>query len=163
MTFKTKSYTLYLLNILFSDQWENYHLNWLLGQDIRDSTVGFYGFGGIGQAIAKRLGGFDIDRVLYTTRRRVAKDIEEEYNAKKVDFDTLLAESDFIVIASPLTKDTEGVFNATAFNKMKETAVLVNIARGSELEVPQLYKHFSIIHGSCPLKKSSTRMTFMRP
>lgn len=138
-------------------------MNWLLGQDIRDSTVGFYGFGGIGQAIAKRLSGFDIDRVLYTTRRRVAKDIEEEYNAKKVDFDTLLAESDFVIIASPLTKDTEGVFNATAFNKMKETAVLVNIARGSELDALQLCTHFSIIRGSCPSKKLSTSMTFTRP
>jgi len=125
---------LYLLGSK-SDKWENYHLNWLLGQDIRDSTVGFYGFGGIGQAIAKRLSGFDIDKVLYTTRRRVHKEIEEEFNAKKVDFDTLLAESDFVVIASPLTKDTQGVFNATAFNKMKQTAVLVNIARGSKLPV----------------------------
>lgn len=115
-----------------SDNWENYHLNWLLGQDVRDSTVGFFGFGGIGQAIAKRLSGFDISQVLYTTRRRVDKEIEKELNAKKVDFDTLLGESDFVVIASPLTPATQGIFNATAFNKMKKTAVLVNIARGSK-------------------------------
>jgi len=49
-----------------------------------------------------------------------------------VDFDTLLAESDFLIIASPLNKDTLGLFNATAFNKMKETAVLVNVGRGSK-------------------------------
>ncbi|XP_068150953.1 uncharacterized protein [Drosophila tropicalis] len=123
-----------------TDNWENYHLNWLLGQDIRDSTVGFYGFGGIGQAIAKRLLGFDIDQVLYTTRRRVHKEIEEELKAKKVDFDTLLAQSDFIVIASPLTADTQGVFNTTAFNKMKETAVLVNIGRGKIVNQDDLYE-----------------------
>ncbi|KRF98446.1 uncharacterized protein Dwil_GK15435, isoform B [Drosophila willistoni] len=123
-----------------TDNWENYHLNWLLGQDIRDSTVGFYGFGGIGQAIAKRLLGFDIDQVLYTTRRRVHKEIEEELKAKKVDFDTLLAQSDFIVIASPLTADTQGVFNATAFNKMKETAILVNIGRGKIVNQDDLYE-----------------------
>lgn len=99
---------------------------------MRDSTVGFFGFGGIGQAIAKRLSGFDISQVLYTTRRRVDKEIEKELNAKKVDFDTLLGESDFVVIASPLTPATQGIFNATAFNKMKKTAVLVNIARGSK-------------------------------
>lgn len=63
----------------------------MLGQDIRDSTVGFYGFGGIGQAIAKRLSGFEIGRVLYTTRSRVSEDIEQKFNATKVDFDTLLA------------------------------------------------------------------------
>ncbi|XP_001356851.3 glyoxylate reductase/hydroxypyruvate reductase-like isoform X1 [Drosophila pseudoobscura] len=123
-----------------TNNWENYHLNWMLGQDIRDSTVGFYGFGGIGQAIAKRLSGFDIDQVLYTTRRRVDKEIEKELNAKKVDFDTLLAQSDFVVIASPLTAATQGVFNATAFNKMKETAVLVNIGRGKIVNQDDLYE-----------------------
>ncbi|XP_017022444.1 glyoxylate reductase/hydroxypyruvate reductase [Drosophila kikkawai] len=121
------------------DQWENYHLNWLLGQDIRDSTVGFYGFGGIGQAIAQRLSGFDIDRVLYTTRSRVSPEIEEKFNAKKVDFDTLLAESDFLVIACPLTQETQGLFDATAFNKMKKTTVLVNIARGKIVNQDDLY------------------------
>ncbi|XP_039480478.1 glyoxylate reductase/hydroxypyruvate reductase-like isoform X2 [Drosophila santomea] len=112
----------------------------MLGQDIRGSTVGFYGFGGIGQAVAKRLMGFEIDRVLYTTRNRVRQDIEEQFNAKKVYFDTLLAESDFLIIASPLTKDTLGLFNATAFNKMKETAVLVNVGRGKIVNQDDLYE-----------------------
>ncbi|XP_052852832.1 glyoxylate reductase/hydroxypyruvate reductase [Drosophila gunungcola] len=122
-----------------SDNWDKDHLDWLLGQDIRDSTVGFYGFGGIGQAVAKRLSGFDIDRVLYTTRNRVSKEIEEQFNAKKIDFDTLLAESDFLVIASPLTKETQGLFDASAFNKMKRTAVLINVGRGKIVNQDDLY------------------------
>ncbi|KAH8271681.1 hypothetical protein KR044_000934, partial [Drosophila immigrans] len=120
-------------------KWEDFHLNFLLGQDVRDSVVGFFGFGGIGQAIAKRLSGFDIDQVLYTTRRRIDKETEKELNAKKVDFDELLAKSDFVVIASPLTPATQGIFNATAFNKMKRTAVLVNIARGKIVNQNDLY------------------------
>ncbi|XP_039950030.1 glyoxylate reductase/hydroxypyruvate reductase-like isoform X2 [Bactrocera tryoni] len=123
-----------------TNNWETYTLNWMLGQDLRDSVVGFYGFGGIAQAIAKRLSGFDIDSVLYTTRRRVDEEIEKEYNAKKVDFDTMLAQSDFVIIAAPLTKETAGVFNATAFGKMKKTAVLVNIARGGVVNQPDLYE-----------------------
>ncbi|XP_053959262.1 glyoxylate reductase/hydroxypyruvate reductase-like isoform X1 [Anastrepha ludens] len=123
-----------------TDTWEDFHLNWMLGRDLRDSVVGFYGFGGIAQNIAKRLKGFDIDSILYTTRRRVAPEIEQEYNAKKADFDTMLAESDFVVIAAPLTKDTAGVFNATAFGKMKKTAVLVNIGRGGIVNQPDLYE-----------------------
>ncbi|XP_032591898.1 glyoxylate reductase/hydroxypyruvate reductase isoform X2 [Drosophila grimshawi] len=119
--------------------WENYHLNWMLGQDVRDSVVGFYGFGGIGQAIAKRLSSFDIDQVLYTTRRRVHREIEQELNAKKVPFDELLNKSDFVVICAPLSAETQGVFNATAFNKMKTTAVLVNIARGKIVKQNDLY------------------------
>ncbi|KAH8350752.1 hypothetical protein KR084_008708, partial [Drosophila pseudotakahashii] len=122
-----------------SGNWDKDHLDWMLGQDIRDSTVGFYGFGGIGQAVAKRLLGFDIDRVLYTTRSRVSEEIEEKFNAKKVDFDTLLAESDFLVIAAPLNKETQGLFNATAFNKMKKTAVLVNVGRGKIVNQDDLY------------------------
>ncbi|XP_017121315.1 glyoxylate reductase/hydroxypyruvate reductase [Drosophila elegans] len=122
-----------------SDNWDKDHLDWLLGQDIRGSTVGFYGFGGIGQAVAKRLSGFDIDRVLYTTRNRVSKEIEEQFNAKKIDFDTLLAESDFLVIASPLTKETQGLFNASAFNRMKRTAVLINVGRGKIVNQDDLY------------------------
>ncbi|XP_049302534.1 glyoxylate reductase/hydroxypyruvate reductase isoform X2 [Bactrocera dorsalis] len=123
-----------------SNNWETYTLNWLLGQDLRDSVVGFYGFGGIAQAIATRLSGFDIDSVLYTTRSRVSEEIEKKYNAKKVDFDTMLAQSDFVIIASPLTKETAGVFNATAFAKMKKTAVLVNIARGGVVNQQDLYE-----------------------
>ncbi|XP_016964136.1 glyoxylate reductase/hydroxypyruvate reductase [Drosophila biarmipes] len=123
-----------------SDNWDKDHLDWMLGQDIRDSTVGFYGFGGIGQAVAKRLSGFDIDRVLYTTRNRVSEEIERKFKASKVDFDTLLAESDFLVIASPLNKDTQGLFNASAFNKMKKTAVLVNVGRGKIVNQDDLYE-----------------------
>ncbi|XP_049302525.1 glyoxylate reductase/hydroxypyruvate reductase [Bactrocera dorsalis] len=123
-----------------TNNWETYTQNWMLGQDFRNSVVGFYGFGGIAQTIAKRLSGFDIDSVLYTTRSRVSEEIEKEYNAKKVDFDTMLAQSDFIIIAAPLTKETAGVFNATAFGKMKKTAVLVNIARGGVVNQQDLYE-----------------------
>ncbi|XP_030383789.1 glyoxylate reductase/hydroxypyruvate reductase isoform X2 [Scaptodrosophila lebanonensis] len=122
-----------------SNNWESFHLNWLLGQDIRDSTVGFFGFGGIGQAIAKRLSGFDIEQVLYTTRRRLSKELETEFNAKKVEFDELLSKSDFIIIAAPLTPETQGIFNATTFGKMKSNAVLINIGRGKIINQNDLY------------------------
>jgi len=120
--------------------WENYHLNWMLGQDIRDATVGFYGFGGIGTTIAKRLAGFDIGDVLYTTRNRVSEDIEKQFNARKVSFDELLSQSDIIFITAPLTKETTNAFNATAFAKMKKTAILVNIARGGIVDQKDLYE-----------------------
>ncbi|EDW12763.1 glyoxylate reductase/hydroxypyruvate reductase [Drosophila mojavensis] len=117
-------------------KWENNLPNWMVGRDLRDSVVGFYGFGGIGQAIAKRLSGFDIDQVLYTAQRRIKRETEKELNAKKVDFDELLAKSDFVVSTESLTPATKGVFNATSFNKMKYTAVLINI--GDDKVVNQL-------------------------
>ncbi|XP_065357071.1 glyoxylate reductase/hydroxypyruvate reductase-like isoform X2 [Calliphora vicina] len=126
-------------NKIDSSTWENYHLEWMWGQDIRDSTVGFFGFGGIGQAIAKRLHGFDIERVLYTTRKPISKALEKQFKASKVPFHELLAESDILFIASPLTAETQGIFNSTAFAKMKKNAVLVNIARGQLINQDDLY------------------------
>ncbi|XP_037960026.1 glyoxylate reductase/hydroxypyruvate reductase-like isoform X2 [Teleopsis dalmanni] len=119
--------------------WENFHINWMWGQDIRDATVGFYGFGGIGQEIAKRLAGFDIDRIIYSTRRRVATDIEKEFSASKVTFDELLTKSDILFVAAPLTEETAGIFNAAAFEKMKKKAIFVNVARGGIVNQEDLY------------------------
>ena len=110
------------------------------GQDIRDATVGFFGFGGIGQTIGKRLKGFDIERILYTTRRPIKKELEKEFKATKVPFHELLGNSDILFIAAPLTPETEGIFNSTAFAKMKKNAVLVNIARGRKFLAKLLNK-----------------------
>lgn len=102
----------------------------MLGKDIRYSTVGFYGFGGVARAIAKRLYGFDIHRIIYTARRRVDYEIEKEYRASKVPFNELLSDSDFLFIAAPLTNETKGVFDCNAFAQMQNSAVLINVARG---------------------------------
>ena len=118
------------LTLFPSSTWEPSHYNWMWGQDIKDSTVGFFGFGRIGQAVAQRLQGFDIDNILYTTRNRVDAKIEKKLKASKVPFDEMLSQSDFVFIATPLTPQTMGVFNSTVFGKMKKTAVLVNFARG---------------------------------
>ncbi|KAM7352330.1 glyoxylate reductase/hydroxypyruvate reductase-like [Cochliomyia hominivorax] len=127
-------------NKIDGSTWENYHIDWMWGQDIRDSTVGFFGFGGIGQTIARRLRGFDIDRILYTTRKPISKNLEEEFKASKVPFNELLEESDILFIAAPLTPETEGIFNSTAFPKMKNNAVLINIARGQIINQDDLYE-----------------------
>lgn len=115
-----------------SGKWDSNSVNLLLGQDVHDSVVGFYGFGGIGQEIAKRLSGFHIGQVFYTSLSRVHKDIEQVYNAKKVGFNELLGKSDFVVITEPLKAGEKNVFNADAFNKMKNTGVLINVANGSK-------------------------------
>lgn len=122
------------------NEWQEYHIQWMLGQEITGATVGFFGFGGIGQTIAKRLCGFEIERILYTTRRRVDECVEEELNASKADFDEMLSQSDIVFIAAPLTPQTKGVFNCCTFAKMKKTAILVNIARGEIINQDDLYE-----------------------
>ncbi|XP_067625929.1 glyoxylate reductase/hydroxypyruvate reductase-like [Eurosta solidaginis] len=123
-----------------TNTWQNFRLNWLLGKNIRGSVVGFFGFGNIAQSIAKRLAGFDIDHIIYTTRRRLPEEIEAQFNATKVDFDTLLAESDYLLVAAPLTNETADIFNATAFSKMKNSAVFINVARGGLVNTNDLYE-----------------------
>lgn len=59
--------------------------------------------------------------------------VGKELGAEFVSFDKLLQESDHVFIACSLTDETRGMFNKVAFEKMKSTSVLVNIARGRML------------------------------
>lgn len=116
--------------IIEKSTWETNHIDWMYGQEIRGSVVGFFGFGGIGQATAVRLKPFGVKRIIYTTRRKL--DNEDQLGANHVDFKTLLKESDFLVVASPLTDQTKEIFNDAAFDQMKSNCVFVNVARGRE-------------------------------
>ncbi|XP_055838604.1 glyoxylate reductase/hydroxypyruvate reductase-like [Episyrphus balteatus] len=120
-----------------SSTWNNASLKWMLGREVRGAKIGFFGFGSIAQAIADRLEGFEIGSIIYHTRR--VSPAGNDYKAKHVTFDELLAQSDFIFIASPLTESTREKFNESAFNKMKSTAVLINIGRGQIVDQKALY------------------------
>jgi len=73
------------------------------------------------------------------------KEGEENLGAKKVDFETLLKESDFLSLHAPLLPSTEKIFNFNAFKKMKKTSILLNAARGGLIDEPDLYR--AIIEG----------------
>ena len=111
---------------------------WLLGQDLQGSTVGIVGLGSIGQAIVKRLKGFDVDRFVYTGHSR--KKAGDELGAHFVSLDELLEQSDFVIVAVPLSNETTGLFNDDTFGKMKKTAVFVNIGRGKVVNTDALVK-----------------------
>ncbi|XP_025833878.1 glyoxylate reductase/hydroxypyruvate reductase-like [Agrilus planipennis] len=108
--------------------WSGVGVQYLLGTDLENSTVGIVGLGGIGQAIAKRLKAFDIGRLLYSGHRE--KSEGKQLGAEFVSFKTLLRESDFVIVAAPLTDETRHMFNRTTFSLMKNSSVFVNIARG---------------------------------
>ena len=102
-------------------------------------TVGLFGFGGIAQQVAKRLKGFDVD-VMYHSRTRVASDIEDKLQARYVNFDTLVANSDILSLHAPLSPQTHHRFNADIFAKMKRGAILINTARGELIDEPALIR-----------------------
>lgn len=98
------------------------------GREVSGKTIGIFGLGNIGYAVAKRAKAFDMD-ILYTGPHR-KEDKEKELGAKYVDFDTLLKESDFITINAAYNPDLHHLFDTEQFKQMKPTAYLVNAARG---------------------------------
>ena len=103
----------------------------LLGSFVWNRTLGLVGGGGlIGKAVARRGHGFGM-RILYYTPRRKSLEEEQAAGLTFAPFDTLLAESDFVSIHSPLNKETRHQIGARELKRMKATAYLINTARGS--------------------------------
>lgn len=114
---------------LRAGKWDSWSPNFMLGNDIYGKTLGIFGMGSIGQAVARRASGFNM-RVIYHSRTRQSAALEAELHAEYVSFEELLTQSDIISINAPLSPETRGIFNADAFHTMKSTATLVNTARG---------------------------------
>ena len=119
-------------------KWKTWGPTLLLGQDIAGATLGIVGFGRIGREMAKRARGFDM-RVLYSSRRPNGDPSAGDLGAERVDLDTLLRESDFVSIHTPLTPETHHLIDAGALAKMKPSAVLINTARGPVVDPDALY------------------------
>jgi glyoxylate reductase len=100
----------------------------LLGTEVTGKTLGVVGFGRIGQAVARRALGFRM-RVLYDSPRTT-----DFPDARRVDLDTLLAESDFVSLHCPLTPDTDNLLSAARIARMKRGAIVVNTARGAVVD-----------------------------
>jgi len=118
-------------------KWKTWGPMTLLGVDIKGATLGLVGFGRIGKAVARRAVGFDM-RVIYYDPGE--KKPDPNLKATPVDFETLLRESDFISLHTPLTPDTRYLIEAEALSKMKPNAVLVNTARGPIVDPQALYE-----------------------
>ena len=108
------------------DQWKNMLL---LGGDIHGKTLGIVGFGRIGRAMARRAQGFGM-RVLYQDAVAASAATERELRASRTDIATLLKESDFVTLHTPLLPETRHLINAQSLKTMKKTAYLINASRG---------------------------------
>jgi glyoxylate reductase len=122
-------------------RWRTWGPQLLLGQDVHHATLGLVGLGRIGSGMARRARGFEMRVLYYDVRRR--QDLEEELGITCVDLDTLLAESDFISLHTPLTPDTLHLIGSRELGLMKETAILINSSRGPIVEPKALYQALS--------------------
>ncbi|MGP5868197.1 phosphoglycerate dehydrogenase [Pseudomonas aeruginosa] len=99
-----------------------------LGSELYGKTVGIIGMDRIGRGVVRRVSGFDAKVLAYTTH----PDWEYclEFGVRYVDLDTLLAESDYVTVHTPLKEGTRFLIDAAALGRMKPTAYLINTARG---------------------------------
>jgi len=101
----------------------------LLGQKVYGKTIGIIGFGRIGQAVAQRAHGFDME-VLYNKRTPLSKKEENELGAKYANLEDLLEQSDFVTINASLNESTYHLIDEKELKVMKDSAVLINTGRG---------------------------------
>lgn len=122
---------------LRAGKWQDWSAFLLAGTDVFHKKIGIVGMGRIGSAVAKRAKGFDMD-IMYHNRSR-NEETESAYGASYVSFDTLLSESDYIVSLVPLTDETKLLFDKQAFQKMKNSAIFINVSRGAVVDETALY------------------------
>ena len=114
---------------LRNGEWKGWQFIQWLGSDIHHATLGILGMGRIGQTVARRALGFDM-KVIYHKRTPLPAEREAECRASWVDMETLLRESDFLVLLLPYSPATHHTIGAAELALMKPTAHLINVARG---------------------------------
>jgi glyoxylate reductase len=114
---------------IHSGQWRKWAVDLLVGRDIHHQTLGIFGLGRIGQAVARRARGFSM-RLLYNDTQRAPEKIEADLRAEFVDKETLLRESDFVSLHVPLSDSTRKLIGEPELRMMKPTAILINTSRG---------------------------------
>jgi glyoxylate reductase len=123
--------------VMRSGAWTGWGPLQFIGADVSGRTLGIVGAGRIGTAMARMSAGFGM-RVLYTSSSSRNEELERDLGARRVEFDELLRESDFISIHTPLRPSTRHLFNANAFRRMKNTAILINTGRGPVIKEDDL-------------------------
>lgn len=130
-------------------------------------TLGLVGFGRIARMVAKKMSNFGMTIISYDPY--MDKDVFEQMGVRSVSFDELLKESDFISVHCYLNEETRHLFNDQAFEKMKDTCVFVNTARGGVVDEKALVralenKHIGMagidVTESEPVKKDNPLLRF---
>ena len=132
------------VDLVRSGHWTGWHPEQLLGLELRGRTLGLLGAGRIGQAVGRRAAPFGL-RIVYTARTP-KPDFERETEARRVDTNQLLAESDIVSIHVPSTPETKGMINGETLGRMKRGAILINTARGDVIREEALAKSLELGH-----------------
>jgi glyoxylate reductase len=113
--------------------WKGWSPTFMLGTEVTGKTLGIIGMGRIGQAVAKRATGFRM-RVLYYSRTGLPLECEREWGVSFARLDELLRQADFVSLHTPYTKATHHLIGRKELEMMKESAFLINTARGAVVD-----------------------------
>lgn len=141
-------------------RWQSWGPMLLLGCDVHGKTLGIFGMGRIGRAVARRARAFGM-RVRYCSPRALSPDETAGVDAMHVEKAALLAGSDFISIHCPLTEETRHAFGAAEFAAMKDTAILINTARGpivDEAALAEALRHGAIAGAGLDVYEAEPRI-----
>jgi len=114
-------------------KWERWKLKQFLGLDVHHATLGIIGMGRIGQAVARRAIGFEME-VLYHNQRRLPPEIESACQAQYVSKEDLLRKADIVTLHVPYTQQTHHLISTGELSLMKKSAILIHAARGGVVD-----------------------------
>ena len=106
---------------------------YMLGQDMSGAKLGIIGYGRIGQAVAQRALGFNMEVLVYKRDKKLPEQ-SNKIKIRQVDLNTLYQSCDYISLHVPLNDSTYHLINNAALKQMKSTAILVNTSRGSVID-----------------------------
>ncbi len=108
-----------------------------LSTTLTGKTLGIIGMGAIGQALARRAVAFGM-RIIYYNRNKLSQQIEEQYQAARFEFSELLQQADVVSLNCPLTPETHHLIGEKEFKLMKDSAYIINTARGPVINEKEL-------------------------
>jgi lactate dehydrogenase-like 2-hydroxyacid dehydrogenase len=114
-------------------KWDKWKLKQFLGLDVHHATLGIVGLGRIGQVVAHRAIGFEME-VLYHDVRRAAPEIESACRARYVSKEELFRSADIVTIHIPYSGETHHAIGAAEIALMKPSAILIHAARGGVVD-----------------------------
>ena len=118
---------------LRAGRWQGWKLKQFLGTDVHHATLGILGMGRVGQKVARRASGFDM-QVIYHNSKRLPQEIERACNATYASMEELLARSDIVTVHAPYSPATHHLVGAAEFAGMKPGAIFIHASRGGVVD-----------------------------
>ena len=118
--------------------WQKNFVNSDMVPELQGKTIGLVGFGYIGQLVAQKLSGFQVNILVFDPY--VSAEVIQKYHAKKVTIEDLFKSADFVSLHAKMSKNTKNMIGEKELLLMKDTAYLVNTARADLIEEDALYQ-----------------------